>query len=137
MSYSVNSLQTVADCNEAINTASKDKNALLAKQALLIVAKNRYTDNSVKVETEIPIVEAKIAYLVGILDGIPAGATRAQEEYNKRKEENKLYQLNTKKLNYGTLAMLDKEFELQRVAHEVVEADAFIAAINARKLELS
>ncbi len=136
MIYSVSSLQTVADCNTMLSMANNDKSALLLKQADLQLTKTRYQQTAVDVEAELPLVQAEVASKTASVASAPEGSVKELYKHQLRKAESKLYVLTTKKAAYGSIAVLDKEWELARVEHDLTEVDALIAAIEARKVEL-
>ena len=136
MIYSVSSLQTVADCDELLNMANKNKGALLARQVNLQQDKLLYQSNSVDIEAEIPSVLAELDFLNGVIPTLPEGTLKNKRLDEKRRQECKLYMLNNRKANNGTLAVLENELEQAGVEHELTEVDAFIAAIIAKKADL-
>ena len=136
MIYSVSTLQSVADCDEMLSSANNDKAALTVKQTNLQFAQTRYQANSVELAQELPAVQAELDATNTIIATLPDGPRKNGFIYDRRKLENRLQLLNTKKASYGSLALLDKEWELARVVHDLAEVDALIAAVNARKAAL-
>ncbi|WP_395057069.1 hypothetical protein, partial [Flavobacterium sp.] len=50
--------------------------------------------------------------------------------------EYKKFLLENRKDSYGSVALLEKELDLERINKELIEVDAFIAAITAHKATL-
>jgi hypothetical protein len=67
---------------------------------------------------------------------LPPGAARDDNETRLKKLELKKFLLAQKDKNYGSVALLMRENDLERVVKEIAEVDAFIAAINERKLTI-
>jgi hypothetical protein len=137
MSYSVSSLQTLADCDAMLILANKEKAALLSKQSVLEQAKIRYQTNSVEAESELPSVIGDLAHLNALIPTLIDGSSiKKKWEEERRKKESRLFMLTNKKEGFGTYAMLETELELSGVEFQLAETEAFIVAINARKAAL-
>ncbi len=136
MSYSVTTLQTVADCDAMLTKANNDKAVLSARKVNLELERTRLQDNSMEADAKLPIVQGRLNAYNSVIPTLPAGPEKDKQEYLRRLEENRLFVLTNKKANYGSIVQLDGENELASLELELTEKDAFIAAINARKAAL-
>ncbi len=136
MSYSVSTLQTLADCDELLSIANKEKAAMLFRQTALLYNKTRYADDSVQVEASLQAAIVQLAGLNTLIAPMPDGKDKEDYLQQKRDVETKIRLLKGKIATFGTLAQLNKEWGLARVALDLSEADAFIASITARKAQL-
>jgi len=136
MDYSVNSLTTAAECDVMISLATKEKNNLTARKLTLEQKQADYAKNSVVVAVELQSVTAEFTAYQAIIPSLPEGQAKEDSITRMKKLEVKLRVLNGKKEDYGNIAVLDKQFDYARAAKELEEADAFLAAVTARKAQL-
>ncbi len=136
MSYSVNLLTTVADCDSVILVAQKEKADLSFKKTSVERQKDTYASNSISIDTDIAAIDAEIAALIPVVASLPAGAAKDDNETRLKKLELKKFLLAQKDKNYGSVALLMRENDLERITKEVDAVDAFIAEINARKVAI-
>jgi hypothetical protein len=136
MSYSVAQITTTADCDLLLSLAAKEK----ADQAWKRLSEERLTLNysatSIEIDAELQAVNTEIAATETIIATLPEGNSKEDAVKKKTKLEYRKFLLTNRKENYGVLALLEKELDLNRVTVELNEIDAFIAAVNARKAEL-
>jgi hypothetical protein len=133
MSYSVNLLTTVADCDSVILVAQKEKADLSFKKTSVERQKDTYANNSISIDADIAATDAEIAALTPVVASLPAGPARDDNETRLKKLELKKFLLAQKDKNYGSVALLMRENDLERIVKEVDAVDAFIAAVNTRK----
>jgi hypothetical protein len=126
-------LTTVADCDSVILVAEKEKADLSFKKTSVERQKDTYANNSISIDADIAATDAEIAALTPVVASLPAGAAKDDNETRLKKLELKKFLLAQKDKNYGSVALLMRENDLERIVKEVDAVDAFIAAINVRK----
>ena len=136
MTYSVNNLTQVADCNALLAWAAKEKADLTFKRLSDERLTTRYAETSQELDAILQGVLAEIAATDTIIAVLPEGPTREDAINKKTRLEYKKFLLETRKESYGTVALLEKEMDLARVNQELTEVDVFIAAIEAKKATL-
>lgn len=136
MSYSINRITQVADCDVLLTWAGKEKAELEFKKLSEERLTTKYEDTSVEVEAILQGVIAEIAAVDSIISVLPEGPTKEDQIKNKRKLEYKKFLLENRKESYGAVALLEKEVDLGRVVKELEEIDAFITAITNHKATL-
>jgi hypothetical protein len=136
MSYSVEKITTTADCDLLLSLAAKEK----ADQAFKRLSEERltlnYSEISIEIDAELQTVNTEIAATETIIATLPEGNSKEEAVKKKTKLEYKKFLLNNRKENYGTLALLEKELDLNRVTVEISEIDVFIEVITACKVAL-
>ena len=136
MSYSVEKITSASDCDLLLSLAVKEK----ADQAFKRLSEERltlnYSETSIEIDAELQSVTTEIAATETIIAALPEGNSKEDAVKKKTKLEYKKFLLNNRKENYGVLALLEKELDLNRVTVEISEIDAFIAAVTARKTAL-
>jgi hypothetical protein len=133
MGYSVNLLTTVADCDSVILVAEKEKADLNFKKTSVERQKDSYASNSISIDADIAATDAEITALAPVVASLPPGAARDDNEARLKKLELKKFLLAQKDKNYGSVALLMRENDLERIVNEAAAVDAFIAEINTRK----
>ncbi|MBY0486140.1 MAG: hypothetical protein K2P85_02960 [Flavobacteriaceae bacterium] len=133
MSYSVNKITTVADCDLLLAWAVKEKADLEFKKLSEERMTNNYSTTSIEIDAELQSVNTEIDATTTIIATLPEGESKEDAVKKKVKLEYKKFLLQTRKESYGVVALLEKELDLTNVTQSLNEIDAFTAAINARK----
>jgi hypothetical protein len=133
MACSVNLLTTVADCYSVILVAEKEKSDLSFRKTSVERQKESYASNSISIDADIAATDAEIAALIPVVASLPAGAAKDDNETRLKKLELKKFLLAQRDKNFGSVALLMRENDLERIVQEAAAVDAFIAAVNARK----
>lgn len=133
MDYSVSTLTAVADCDTVLSLIEKDKKDLAFRKLSLERQQENYANNAIEVSAEIAALSAELAAVNTVIAALPDGDTKDDNIKKQKKIEYNLFLLENRKANYGAIALLEKEFNLARVLKELEEADAFAAAVTARK----
>jgi hypothetical protein len=133
MDCSVNLLTTVADCDSVILVAQKEKADLSFRKTSVERQKESYASNSISIDADIAATDAEIAALIPVVASLPAGAAKDDNETRVKKLELKKFLLAQRDKNFGSVALLMRENDLERIVQEAAAVDAFIAAVNARK----
>ncbi len=137
MNYSISNLTLVADCNSLLAWAAREKADLNYKKITIERVAQKYAETSVGLDAEIQGVIAEIAANDTIISVLPEGPTKEEALDKKVRLEYKKFVLENRKESYGTVAFLQKESELGRIDQQIVEVDAFVAAVEARVLALA
>lgn len=136
MIYSLSNITEVADCDVLLTWAGKEKADLNFKKLSEERLTAKYADTSVELEAILQGVLAELAASETILAVLPEGPTKEAEKRKKTRLEYKKFLLETRKESYGAVALLQKQLDLAMVEQEIVEVDAFIAAVTAHKATL-
>jgi hypothetical protein len=136
MSYSVNGITQIADCDVLLNWAQKEKAELEFKKLSEDRLTTRFETSAVEVEGILQGVIAELSAITSVLAVLPEGPTKVNELKRKVKLEYKKFLLENRKESYGAVALLQKELDFERVNNELEEVDAFIAAVTTRKAAL-
>ena len=138
MDYTITNLTTVADCNFLLKMAQNERADLDVKRHADERGVQKFADSSVALETEYQTVLAEISITEQLIQGLAEGTPA------RKKQENKLFDLNykkhvleTRKEAYGVIKLLEKQKDFTIVQLQITELDAFIDAIKARKDQLA
>ncbi len=131
--YSVNLLQTKADCDALITIATKDKDNLEFRKESLERQSATATETAVEIQAELEAINAQLSYLDGIIASLPDGKLKEENVAKWRKADYRKFLLTNRKNNYGVVAAIDKEYDIGCIQKSIEETDNFIAAITERK----
>lgn len=134
--YSLNKITTVADCDVLLTWAEKEKSDLTFKQLSVERLTVNYSSTSVEIDAVLQGVIAEIDATETVLAALPEGPTKEDLEKKLTRLEYKKFLLENRKESYGSVALLEKELDLERINKELDEVEVFIADVNARKLIL-
>ncbi len=131
--YSVDQLTTVADCDAVLNIATEEQKNLEWKKLSLERQKEQYSKNAVGIAAELVGKQAEKAALDTVIENLPDGATKNENIVKRTKVEYSIFLLENRKTNYGDVALLEKEYDMERVVKELEETTVFITEVEARK----
>lgn len=131
--YSLNKITTVADCDVLLTWAEKEKSDLTFKQLSVERLTVNYSSASVEIDAVLQGVMAEIDATQTVLAALPEGPTKEDLEKKLTRLEYRKFLLENRKESYGSVALLGKELDLERINKELDEVEVFIADVNARK----
>lgn len=130
MIYTVLLLTLKADCQALINIANAEKDDLDYRKTGLLRQSQMATSTSLEIESGLAAVTAELSALASILLGLPPGPTYQENVVKQKKAEYKKFLLEQRRVNYGPIAMVEREYDIARIDQSITETDAFIAALT-------
>jgi hypothetical protein len=97
---------------------------------------NNISNGTVGVDVELAAVGAEIGSIEPIVSSLPEGQVKKDFQVRLTKLYYKKFTLEQRKDQYGIFALLEKEFQITCNQQELVVTTAYVAALEARKLEL-
>lgn len=134
--YSLNKITTVADCNVLLAWAEKEKSDLTFKQLSVERVTVNYSSTSIEIDAVLQGVIAEIGAIDTIMNTLAEGPTKEDLEKKKTRLEYKKFLLENRKESYGSVALLEKELDLERINKELDEVDTFITTITTHKASI-
>ncbi|MCG2611379.1 hypothetical protein LZZ90_07650 [Flavobacterium sp. SM15] len=131
--YSLNRITTVTDCDVLLAWANKEKTGLTRKKMNEEYAVATYGTTSVEIDAILQGVLIEIAANDQVLAVVSEGTTREEAIKKKKRLEYRQFVLETRRENYGSVALLEKELELERISKELIEVDTFITSLTAHR----
>lgn len=128
--YSLNRITTVADCDVLLSWAEREKSDLAFKKYSVERVTTNYNSTSIEIEAILQGVIAEIAASEMVINVLPDGPTKESEVKKKIRLEYKKFLLENRKDSYGSVALLEKELDLERINKEVIEVNAFITGVT-------
>lgn len=134
--YSFNKITQASDCDVLLAWAEKEKADLAFKKFSEERMTANYSSTSVEIDAVLQGVLAEISAVQTVIDVLPAGPTKENEIKRKTRLEYKKFLLENRKDSYGSVALLEKELDLERINKELTEVDLFITGVTAHKATL-
>ena len=135
--YSFSKITSTADCDVLVNWAQKERADLafrkIADERLTV----NYSTTSVEIDAILQGVLAEIAAVETVIGVLPEGPAKEAELKRKVRLDYKKFLLENRKDSYGSVALLEKELDLERTTKELAEIDTFIAGVIAHKASLA
>ena len=136
MSYSVLTLTTKPDCQALINIATAEKGTLEYRRSGLVRQNQSATTTALEIETGLAAVDAELAALATIVATLPPGATLDDNIVKQTKAQYKKFLLEQRRINYGPIAVVEREYDIARLDEGILESENFIADLTVRMDEL-
>lgn len=136
MSYSVNNITQVADCDVLLTWANKEKGDLVFKKSSEERLITKYADISLEVDAILQSVLIELSAINTLIGLLPEGSTKEEEIKKRTKLEYRKFLLETRKESYGAVSLLEKQLDLARLENELEEIDTFITTITDHKATL-
>jgi hypothetical protein len=136
MNYSINRLSTIADCDAVLALAQKDKADLEFKNLSLQRNYQSYQSRSVQLTADIQVTQAEINALTTVIAGLPDGDTKDDNIAKQKRLEYRLFTLQEQSENYGVIALLEKELEINFVEKQLAETLTFIQLVETKKTSI-
>ena len=136
MSYTLTMLTTKADCTALINIASAEKADALYKKQGLERQSQSASSTSMEIAANLAAVNSELEALETILANLPPGPTYDQNLVKKKKADYKKFLLEQRQINFGPIAVVEKQYDIACLTETLAETDAFIVALEAKRDEL-
>jgi hypothetical protein len=134
--YSLNKITTVADCNVLLTWAEKEKSDLTFKQLSVERVTVNYGSTSIEIDAVLQGVNIELNANQAVFATLPEGPSKEEMEKKIKRLEYKKFLLENRKESYGSVALLEKELDLERINKELDEVDVFITTVTAHKATL-
>ncbi len=136
MTYSLTRVTNLADCNSLIESAQMEREEIAFRKQQQERQYKGISNGTVGVDSELAAVTAEIGSIEPIVASLPDGQLKKDFQVRLTKLNYKKFTLEQRKDQYGILALLEKEFQINCTEQELVVNTDYIAALEARKLEL-
>lgn len=94
---------------------------------------SNYGTTSIEIEAVLQGVIAEISAMETVIGVLPEGTSKEDAIKKKTRLEYKLFLLENRKESYVSVALLEKQLDLERINKELIEVEAFIAGVTAHK----
>ena len=131
--FSLHRITTVTDCDVLLARANKEKSELTLKKMNDEYSVENYGSTSVEIEAILQGVIAEIAAQESVIAILPEGPSKEEAIRKKTRLEYKRFVLTTRKENYGSVALLEKELDLDRINKELAAVETFITDLTAHR----
>jgi len=134
--YTVSLLTNRPDCEALIAIATAEKDDLNYRKTGLLRQSQNATLTSAEIEAELSSVNAELSALQTLIDNLPDGSIKEDTIRRFKKADYKKVLLEGRRGKYGVLSILEREYDIACIEHDIAEADAFITAVTDRMTAL-
>ncbi|MFK7001852.1 hypothetical protein [Flavobacterium oreochromis] len=135
--YTIEKLTQVSDCDAILAWVKNEKENLELKKLNEVKLTKNYLSTSLSIDTELQSVNSQIATLNALIPTLPIGSIKEENLKKLKKLEYKKFLLEDRKINYGAVALLQKELDVERLTKELEEINAFILLVTQKRTSLS
>jgi hypothetical protein len=136
MSYSFNSITTVADCDALLLLANREKSEINYSIDTITRRINSMTTSAADLAADLAEVQAKLATVETIIASLPDGEAKEEAITERMGYEYRLRVLNDRMDNYGAIALLRRENELEVQNAALDRQEIFITEIQNRRAQI-
>jgi hypothetical protein len=137
MAYATERIKTVAECDKCLTGAQKLKSKLANKKTTFEFQVENRSEKALDISSEFISVNAELTALLAYINTLPEGPKKKEKIVEQQELEWKLAMLDKNSDAYGIYSYLNKQFELACLENDLEEVDLYIAALEARKVELT
>lgn len=136
MDYTLTAITSVADCDALLQIADIDQQELNYKKIQQDRAYSLTSSGSSGVEAQLTATISEITGLEAAVANLPEGPAKQNLVDRIADLQHKKYLLEKRKRRYGSLAMLQKQFDISCIERQLAESVSFIDAVTRRKADL-
>jgi hypothetical protein len=136
MSFSVEKLSNVSDCESVTKLLEKEKDDLDFRGIVLSRQIKSYAGNATDITADLIATDAEITSLNAQLEVVPAGDRREKLITDLDRAKLRKRTLTARQLDYGTVALVEREVELAMANAQLGIVTAGIADVATRKAAL-
>lgn len=137
MSYSFNSITTASDCDALLLLANREKSEITYAIDTITRRINSITTSAAELTADVASVTVKIATQGTIISSLPDGEAKEEAITEKMGLEYRLRVLNDRIDNYGAVALLRRENELEIQNAAIARQEIFITEIQNRRAQIA
>jgi hypothetical protein len=137
MSYSFNSITTSADCDALLLLANREKSEINYSIDTITRRINSMTNSAADLAADLAEVQAKLATVETIIASLPDGEAKEEAITERMGYEYRLRVLNDRMDNYGAIALLRRENELEVQNAALDRQEIFITEIQNRRAQIA
>jgi len=136
MIYALEKITTAAMCDTLLEAAIKDRESLERRRQNLLASVSNFDVRTADIGTELISVQARLQTYTGLYDILPEGKDKLNANLEIKRMEARKALLDKQVVGYNVSALLDKQVDYNHLESQVAIADAYIAAVTARKTAL-
>jgi hypothetical protein len=136
MSYSTSKLTTIADCDQAIATATDRKSDLQFEQTVTARDLSDQEKTTALTNASLISVNAQITGTQAAIAAMPDGELKDDLVSKLRRLNDRKDNLDERLLKGGNASLLDTELDAQLLQVQIAEIDVYLAAVATRKAAL-
>ena len=136
MVYSLEKITKVAECDTLLAVATKDREILDNRRRNLLTTVNSFDERTTDIGVELISLEARVATYTALYNALPEGKEKLTAELELKRAQTRKVLLSRQEIGYNVFSLLDKQVDYTHLESQVANADAYIAAVRAKRTAL-
>jgi hypothetical protein len=134
--YSLNLISTRDEADRLLRMAQRDKRTINVRKETLALRNDNASDNEAERTADIAAAQAELDSLNTLIGSLPDGPRKETEITKKLAAELRLRRLTLGSSDDNPLTIVERSYDTDLADREVAGIDAFITAVEARKVEI-
>jgi len=135
--YQLNLVTSIGDIDSLIRMANRDKRTANLKKETLSLRNDNASENETERAADLLAAQSELALQIALIDSLPAGPRKELEITKKMAVEVRLRKLTQGSSDESPLSVAERSYDLDLMDKEMAGIDAFLAALQARRIELN
>jgi hypothetical protein len=136
MVYALEKITTAAMCDTLLEVATKDRESLERRRRNLAESVSNFDDRTTDIGAERTSVQARLDTYANLYAILPEGKDKINANLEIKRMEARKALLDKQVVGYNVFVLLDKQVDYNHLESQVANADAYIAAVTAKKTAL-
>jgi len=136
MVYSLEKITTTAMCDTLLEVVTKDRESLERRRRNLAESVSNFDERTTDIGAELLSVQARLDTYTDLYEILPEGKDKINANLEIKRMEARKALLDKQVIGYNVFVLLDKQVDYNHLESQVAIADAYIAAVTAKKTAL-
>jgi hypothetical protein len=136
MAFTLQNLQSIAECDELVAIVSRERRCLENRKESLEIRNENFQESSSDFEADMAKINSELGYLTSVIPNMPEGEKKEAMITDQLALTVRQRQLNQRRANYGAIGLLQRELDIDLLGRSIIAYNEFIAAVNTHKSTL-
>lgn len=135
--YNLELITSAADADQLLRIAQREKRSIYVRRENLSLRNENASENGAERSADIVAAQAELQSLNTVIDSLPEGERKQEEITNRMAVELRLRRLTRGGDGNDPVSIVERAFDVNRFDRDITGIEEFVAAVEARKLELN
>jgi hypothetical protein len=135
--FNLELITSAADADQLLRIAQREKRSIYVRRENLSLRNENASENGAERNADIVAAQAELQSLNTVIDSLPEGERKQEEITNRMAVELRLRRLTRGGDGNDPVSIVERAFDVNRFDRDITGIEEFVAAVEARKLELN
>jgi hypothetical protein len=135
--FNLELITSAADADQLLRIAQREKRSIYVRRENLSLRNENASENGAERSADIVAAQAELQSLNTVIDSLPEGERKQEEITNRMAVELRLRRLTRGGDGNDPVSIVERAFDVNRFDRDITGIEEFVAAVEARKLELN